>query len=72
MCLWSKIFKIEGENTTSIKLLCYVKIILGKSFWASQKLFEIRVTTNINNGIQYMSHTTTTNNLTLVFRLQRW
>ena len=25
-----------------------------------------------NNGIQHMSHTTTTNNLTLGFRLQRW
>ena len=70
MCLWSEFFKIEGENPTSIKLLCYVKIILGKSFWASQKLFEISVTDNINNAIQNMSHTT--NNLTLGFRLQCW
>ena len=70
MRLWSEFFKIERENTTSIKLLWYVKIILGKSFWASQKLFEIRVTDNINNAIQNMSHTT--NNLTLGFRLQCW
>ena len=47
MYLRSEIFKIEGENTTSIKLLRYVKIILGKSFWASQKLFEIPVTDNV-------------------------
>ena len=47
MCLWSEFFRIEEVNTISIKLLCYVKIILGKSFWASQKLFEIPVTDNI-------------------------
>ena len=47
MCLWSEFFQIEGKYTTGIKRLCYVKIILGKSFWASQKLFENRFTDNI-------------------------
>ena len=51
MCLWSEFFKTEGENTTSNKLSYYVKIILGKSFWASLKLFENHVTDNISNAI---------------------
>ena len=32
MCLRSEFFRIEGESTTSIKLFCHVKIVLGKSF----------------------------------------
>ena len=47
MYLWSEFFKIEGQNTKSIKLLCYVKIILGKLLRASQKSFENRVSDNI-------------------------
>ena len=40
MYLWSEFFQIEGKYTTGIKRLRYVKIISGKSFEASQKLFE--------------------------------
>ena len=47
MCLWSEFFQIEEKYTTGIKRLCYVKIIWGKSFWASQNLFENRFTDNI-------------------------